>query len=283
MPLDNEIYFCIKYYLYIIYLLYGWGKLVSSIQVQQGAKITPVPFEAGETLLSALRRAGYSIPAACGGKGRCGKCRVKVNGVPRLACKTRAQDGDWIDLPETMRGVILTDTLTLPKAQAGRSGLGAAVDLGTTTVALRLFDRADGKLLAQAQDWNAQAPYGADVISRIQHTMEASDGLGELSRCIRAQTETLLGQTLSAAGRRFRAFPCNLPRASRAMSAAISRRDCWQTAFLCSRNCGCFSISARTARWRWEMRVARSAARSPLAQRLRARASAAACRASRAR
>ena len=173
MPLDKEIYFCIKYYLYIIYLLYGWGKIVSSIQVQQGAKITPVPFEAGETLLSALRRAGYSIPAACGGKGRCGKCRVKVNGVPRLACKTKAQDGDWIDLPETMRGVILT-----------------------------LFDRADGKLLAQAQDWNAQAPYGADVISRIQHTMEASDGLGELSRCIRAQTETLLGQTLSAAGRK---------------------------------------------------------------------------------
>ena len=158
MPLDKGIYFCIKYYLYIIYLLYGWGKLVSSIQVQQGAKITPVPFEAGETLLSALRRAGYSIPAACGGKGRCGKCRMKVNGVPRLACKTKAQDGDWIDLPETMRGVILTDTLTLPKAQAGRSGLGAAVDLGTTTVALRLFDRADGKLLAQAQDWNAQAP-----------------------------------------------------------------------------------------------------------------------------
>lgn len=175
---------------------------MSSIQVQQGAKITPVPFEAGETLLSALRRAGYSIPAACGGKGRCGKCRVKVNGVPRLACKTKAQDGDWIDLPETMRGVILTDTLTLPKAQAGRSGLGAAVDLGTTTVALRLFDRADGKLLAQAQDWNAQTPYGADVISRIQHTMEASDGLGELSRCIRAQTETLLRQTLSAAGRK---------------------------------------------------------------------------------
>lgn len=123
MPLDKEIYFCIKYYLYIIYLLYGWGKLVSSIQVQQGAKITPVPFEAGETLLSALRRAEYSIPAACGGKGRCGKCRVKVNGVPRLACKTKAQDGDWIDLPETMRGVILTDTLTLPKAQAAARAL----------------------------------------------------------------------------------------------------------------------------------------------------------------
>ena len=175
---------------------------MSSIQIIQGGRAAAASVQPGENLLSALRRAGYSIPAACGGKGRCGKCRVKVNGVPRLACKTKAQDGDWIDLPETMRGVILTDTLTLPKAQAGRSGIGAAVDLGTTTVALRLFDRADGKLLAQAQDWNAQAPYGADVISRIQHTMETTDGLGELSRCIRAQTETLLGQTLSAAGRK---------------------------------------------------------------------------------
>ena len=66
MPLDNGIYFCIKYYLYIIYLLYGWGKLVSSIQVQQGAKITPVPFEAGETLLSAvvsaaIKSAAYAV------------------------------------------------------------------------------------------------------------------------------------------------------------------------------------------------------------------------------
>ena len=107
MPLDKGIYFCIKYYLYIIYLLYGWGKLVSSIQVQQGAKITPVPFEARETLLSALRRAGYSILAACGGKGRCGKCRVSVNGVPRLACRVVPEDGD---VPYALnRGIPLRD------------------------------------------------------------------------------------------------------------------------------------------------------------------------------
>lgn len=71
------------------------------------------------------RCGGRDIPSPqpAGGKGRCGKCRVKVNGVPRLACKTKAQDGDWIDLPETMRGVILTDTLTLPKAQAAARAL----------------------------------------------------------------------------------------------------------------------------------------------------------------
>ena len=328
MPLDKRIYFCIKYYLYIIYLLYGWGKLVSSIQVQQGAKIKPVPFEAGETLLSALRRAGYSIPAACGGKGRCGKCRVKVNGVPRLACKTKAQDGDWIDLPETMRGVILTDTLTLPKAQAGRSGLGAAVDLGTTTVALRLFDRADGKLLAQAQDWNAQAPYGADVISRIQHTMEASDGLGELSHCIRAQVGTLLERTLSAAGRKTDEVKELIIAGNTVMQhlfdgrevASIARAP-FQPETLFEDGTGellsgipvqfapcvagyvggditaglladglfvqpelrLFLDIGTNGEMHWEMRTARSAARSPRAQRLRARASAAACRASRAR
>lgn len=150
------------------------------------------------------RCGGRDIPSPqpAAARGRCGKCRVKVNGVP-APCLQDAGAGRRLDRPAR------DDARRHPDGHAhtaegagGRSGLGAAVDLGTTTVALRLFDRADGKLLAQAQDWNAQAPYGADVISRIQHTMEASDGLGELSRCIRAQTETLLGQTLSAAGRK---------------------------------------------------------------------------------
>lgn len=47
---------------------------MSSIQIEQNGRIRTVPLSADETLLSVLRRAGYSIPAACGGKGRCGKC-----------------------------------------------------------------------------------------------------------------------------------------------------------------------------------------------------------------
>ena len=54
---------------------------MSSIQIEQNGHVRTIPLPAGETLLSVLRRAGYSIPAACGGKGRCGKCRVPVNGV----------------------------------------------------------------------------------------------------------------------------------------------------------------------------------------------------------
>ena len=36
MPLDNEIYFCIKYYLYIIYLLYGWGSSCQAFKFSRG-------------------------------------------------------------------------------------------------------------------------------------------------------------------------------------------------------------------------------------------------------
>lgn len=72
---------------------------MSSIQIEQNGRSRTIPLPEGETLLSVLRRAGYSIPAACGGKGRCGKCRVPVNGVPRLACRVYPADGDTVTLP----------------------------------------------------------------------------------------------------------------------------------------------------------------------------------------
>ena len=41
---------------------------MSSIQIEQNGRIRTVPLSADETLLSVLRRAGYSIPAAIGAK-----------------------------------------------------------------------------------------------------------------------------------------------------------------------------------------------------------------------
>ena len=38
----------------------------------------------GEKLLDALGAAGIALPSACGGKGTCGQCRVRVEG--RAAC-----------------------------------------------------------------------------------------------------------------------------------------------------------------------------------------------------
>ena len=174
---------------------------MSSIHIEQNGVTRTLSVPADETLLSALRRAGYSIPAACGGKGLCGKCRVPVNGVPRLACRVYPADGDTVTLPESAGGAILTRTLPPPACQPGRTGCAAAVDLGTTTVAVRLYDRADGCALGTDAAWNAQAAYGADVISRIQYTLERADGLRELSERIRAQVWALIRGLLKKAGR----------------------------------------------------------------------------------
>jgi len=60
---------------------------------------------------------------------------------------------------------------------------GAAVDLGTTTIALSLW-RADGKKVAGVVFPNPTRMYGADVISRISYTMEHPEGTEKLKNIL---------------------------------------------------------------------------------------------------
>ncbi|MDR3224843.1 MAG: 2Fe-2S iron-sulfur cluster binding domain-containing protein, partial [Clostridiales Family XIII bacterium] len=41
-----------------------------------------------ENLLDVIRKNGIDIQADCGGRGKCGKCTVLVDGKKRLACET---------------------------------------------------------------------------------------------------------------------------------------------------------------------------------------------------
>ena len=61
---------------------------------------------------------------------------------------------------------------------------GAAVDIGTTTVALYAYDLTTGKLLATESALNGQIARGADVISRILHTLQTPDGVEELNHYV---------------------------------------------------------------------------------------------------
>lgn len=175
---------------------------MSSVRVLLGGKSFDIKTEGGETLLSALRRSGFTLPAACGGRGKCGKCRVGVNSVSRLACRVVPNDGDVVTLPEKSGGRILTQTPEIVSCAGKMSGLAAAVDLGTTTVAVRIYELADGREERTLSAWNAQAAYGGDVISRIQYTMDTPDGLQELSRIIRAQVEDMINRALEDCGRK---------------------------------------------------------------------------------
>ena len=51
-------------------------------------------------LLSSVILPHHALEMPCAGYGRCGKCRVPVNGVPRLACRVYPADGDTVTLPE---------------------------------------------------------------------------------------------------------------------------------------------------------------------------------------
>lgn len=76
---------------------------------------------------------------------------------------------------------------------------GAAVDIGSTTVALYLCNLRTGELLAAESEMNPQIVYGEDVMSRIQYTIEHPDGLGKLHKAIIATLNKLLKQAAMTA------------------------------------------------------------------------------------
>ena len=54
---------------------------------------------------------------------------------------------------------------------------GLAIDIGTTTIAVYLLSLYDGSQIDVISEVNNQRNYGADVISRINYTLENPDGL----------------------------------------------------------------------------------------------------------
>ena len=138
----------------------------------------------GASLLSVLTAAGLVVSAPCGGYGTCGKCRVKVDGAEQLSCQTKVDRDMVVSLPETEKTTVLTDGIDAEISMNPlKEGYLLAVDIGTTTVACYLLDGVTGQELANASMLNPQAPFGADVISRIQAARKGK--MQPLTDCIR--------------------------------------------------------------------------------------------------
>lgn len=257
--------------------------------------------EPGQTILDVAAQFGIAITAPCGGRGRCGRCRVIAtngcepptraehdlltgeelrNGV-RLACEavliadaeiivpsdSRTVGGkilsedSWqqLDLSPNVRGrrlelphpsledqradaeriadglgmpaeslemdqaalaempkvlrendfavtaVMVGDRLAAVRAPGVEPCcLGAAVDIGTTTVVAYLVDLTTGERLATASDLNPQARHGHDLISRIEYVQSNVGGLDDVRRLIVDLINRLLGEAAAEAGRRRR-------------------------------------------------------------------------------
>lgn len=153
-----------------------------------------------ETLMDALIREGYHVNAFCGGKGRCGKCKVQILSGEvfiteedkkiftqkeldegwRLSCLVYPTEELEIlfEQNDEKQFEVLTefaDSLAGAKkseADCPTDRVDIAIDIGTTTIAMALVSTQDGNVLHTVSTINNQRVYGADVISRIQASID---------------------------------------------------------------------------------------------------------------
>ncbi len=162
-----------------------------------------VTHDSGVTLMTTLLQHIIS-GNFCGGRGTCGRCRVRfLQAAPlptsrdrqaftpeelrrgyRLACMAKPGNDCTVqtDFIKSRKLEIVTNSCDVmnvserndysgqrkrAEKEAGKQFL-AAVDLGTTTIAMQLMDMESGDIADTYCAMNPQRRYGADVLSRIQ-------------------------------------------------------------------------------------------------------------------
>jgi uncharacterized 2Fe-2S/4Fe-4S cluster protein (DUF4445 family) len=170
-----------------------------SVMLQMGDDSIRVEVSPGTSLKQIFDGAAYPLPSECGGKGRCGCCRVRVPSESlsppgeleetwlgpdllahgwRLACQARVcadlevslapLKSRWRKLgsDESLHGI----GMALPASAKGRHAI--AVDLGTTHIRVSVADRVSGHRLGARVGLNPQARFGSDVLSRLSAAAE---------------------------------------------------------------------------------------------------------------
>ena len=97
----------------------------------------------GATVLEAMRLAGLTPDAPCGGRGVCGKCRAALDGREVLTCRTAVDRDMTVTLPRSGPMDILTAGIAAAPRPDGTDRYTLALDVGTTTLAGYLLVRAD--------------------------------------------------------------------------------------------------------------------------------------------
>lgn len=139
----------------------------------------------GDNLKDVLQAEGYLLPAFCGGRGICGKCEVYIDEKGKqLACRVNVQTDMTVTLmnveKEDAEYAIVGHMESNLSETSGKYKI--AIDIGTTTLAFSMLDAKSGDVCAVHTALNSQRIYGADVINRIQASV---DGRGrELQTCI---------------------------------------------------------------------------------------------------
>ncbi len=201
----------------------------------------------GESLMELLLREGYYISAPCGGRGRCGKCKIQVaEGVCkvtpedqavfseeelaagwRLSCEAYPEDDIVISFE--LKGeaeMEVPDCETVTGTASGKAEhYEVAVDIGTTTIAMQLLAKESGEIFDTVTMINSQRRFGADVITRIQASVDhkgemlqesiRQDLLNGLKRltgdagCVLTQIERIVIAGNTTMGHLLMRYPCD--------------------------------------------------------------------------
>ncbi|MCL5076233.1 MAG: ASKHA domain-containing protein [Chloroflexi bacterium] len=92
------------------------------------------------------------------------------------------------------------ELIAVEKGDTTALNFGLAFDIGTTTVVGMLLDLHSGRQLAVSPALNAQANYGADVVSRIALVMNEPSGLNKLQHEVSKTINGIIGELLQQTG-----------------------------------------------------------------------------------
>ncbi|MGI5976631.1 MAG: ASKHA domain-containing protein [Candidatus Limivicinus sp.] len=183
---------------------------MSTLKIWKNGEFSLFHFTGEQKLSELLSQAGYLVDHPCGGRGVCGKCAVEVTGCvsepnaaekkagKRLSCQAVVLGDAEVFLPDSRDTRIQMSGRETEAADPMAEGIGAAVDIGTTTLAMKLYDMESGKTLSSAARTNPQRSIAADVMGRIGAAMA---GQGEtLKNLIRDALSKMLDEACGKAG-----------------------------------------------------------------------------------
>ncbi len=203
-----------------------------SFEVRFNPPGTSAAVRSGATVMDAAVLCGVRIDAPCGGDGNCGKCRVHAEGVLapptgaeldaigagdleegfRLACQAVVLGPVEVEPPSTpavtdvksglgKEGAVAVDLPGVPGSSPSGKPLGAAIDVGTTTLCASVLDLTDGSRVGIASSENPQARFGADVMSRIERCSRDPGTRDLMHRGVTSSINGLLRKLTESAGR----------------------------------------------------------------------------------
>lgn len=185
---------------------------MATLTIHRGPQSTQVDFTPPKALSDVLAAADAALSHPCGGRGVCGKCAVTLFGdvsAPnaaeetcgtRLACQSILLGNAEVTLPNLlpMQQIEGGSAASLTPAAPMPGQYGAAVDIGTTTIALLLYDLTTGVCCGASSMLNPQTSVSADVIGRIDAALHGKAPL--LQHQVASALRTLLTAACAQAG-----------------------------------------------------------------------------------